>query len=216
MSDKREQIELIANSGVIAIVRANSSAELIDVAEAIKRGGINVIEITMTTPNALDVIKDVSKKFAGEVLAGAGSVLDPETARMAILAGAEFIVAPTLSFATIALCNRYGKVVIPGTFTPTEILSAWEAGADFVKVFPASVGGPDYIKAVKAPLPQVLLVPTGGVDVDNAGDFLKAGATAVAIGGSLVNSKLISARKFDEITNTAKKLVDIVNSARGK
>ena len=216
MVDKREQLDFILDSGVVAIVRANSSAELIDVADAIKRGGVNVIEITMTTPNALEVIRDVSRKFAGEVLAGAGSVLDAETARAAILAGAEFIVAPTLSLETIALCNRYGKVVVPGTLTPTEILTAWEAGADLVKVFPASLGGPAYIKAVKAPLPQVQLVPVGGVSADNAGDFITAGAAAVAVGGSLVNSKLIAAGKFDEMTETARKLIDAVRAARGE
>jgi 2-dehydro-3-deoxyphosphogluconate aldolase/(4S)-4-hydroxy-2-oxoglutarate aldolase len=216
MSDKREQLDFMLDSGVIAIVRANSSAELMDVADAIKRGGVNVIEITMTTPNALEVISDVSRKFAGDVLAGAGSVLDAETARAAILAGAEFIVAPTLSLETIALCNRYGKVVVPGTLTPTEILTAWEAGADLVKVFPASLGGPSYIKAVKAPLPQVQLVPVGGVNVDNTGDFIEAGAAAVAVGGSLVNSKLIAEGKFDEMTETAQKLIDAVRAARGK
>lgn len=216
MLNKKEQLEFILDSGVIAIIRANSSAELIDVAKAIKRGGINVIEVTMTTPNALRVITDVSGELGGEVLVGAGSVLDAETARMAILAGAEFVVAPTLSLETISLCNRYGKVVIPGTLTPTEILAAWESGADLVKVFPASLGGPDYIKAIKAPLPQVPLVPTGGVDADNAGDFIKAGASAVAVGGSLVSSKLIAEGKFDEITEIARKLASAVRSAREK
>ncbi len=214
MANKREQLDFILNSGVVAIVRASSSAELMDVAEAIKRGGVNVIEITMTTPNALGVIKEVSRKFAGEVLTGVGSVLDAETARAAILAGAEFIVAPTLSLETIALCNRYGKVIIPGALTPTEILTAWEAGADLVKIFPSNLGGPGYIKAVKAPLPQVQLVPVGGVNVENAGDFRKAGAAAVAVGGSLVNSKLIAAGKFDEMTETARKLVIAVREAR--
>ncbi len=214
MANKREQLDFILNSGVVAIVRASSSAELMDVAEAIKRGGVNVIEITMTTPNALGVIKEVSRKFAGEVLTGVGSVLDAETARAAILAGAEFIVAPTLSLETIALCNRYGKVIMPGALTPTEILTAWEAGADLVKIFPSNLGGPGYIKAVKAPLPQVQLVPVGGVNVENAGDFIKAGAAAVAVGGSLVNSKLIAAGKFDEMTETARKLVIAVREAR--
>ena len=204
------------DSGVVAIVRANSSAELMNVAEAIKRGGVNVIEITMTTPNALEVIRDVSRKFAGEVLTGVGSVLDAETARAAIIAGAEFVVAPTLSLETIALCNRYGKIVMPGALTPTEILTAWEAGADLVKVFPSSLGGAGYIKAVKAPLPQVQLVPVGGVSVENTGDFIKAGSAAVAIGSALVNSKLIEAGKFDEMTETARKLIKAVKTARGK
>ena len=216
MGNKREQLDFILDSGVVAIVRASSSDELVDVAEAIKRGGVNVIEVTMTTPNALEVIREVSRKFAGEVLTGVGSVLDAETARAAILAGAEFIVAPTLSLETIALCNRYGKVIMPGALTPTEILTAWEAGADLVKVFPSSLGGPGYLKAVKAPLPQVQLVPVGGVSVENAGDFIKAGAAAVAIGSSLVNSKLIAAGKFDEMTEIARKLVNAVQAARAE
>ena len=214
MADKREQLDFMLDSGVVAIVRANSSAELIDVADAIKRGGVNVIEITMTTPNALGAIGDVSRKFAGEVLTGVGSVLDAETARAAILAGAEFVVAPTLSTETVSLCNRYGKIVVPGALTPTEILAAWEAGADLVKVFPSNLGGPAYIKAVKAPLPQVQVVPVGGVNADNAGDFIKAGAAAVGVGGSLVNSKLIGAGKFDEMTETARKLIEAVRVAR--
>jgi len=214
MADKREQLDFMLDSGVVAIVRANSSTELMDVVEAIRRGGVNVIEITMTTPNALEVIRDVSRKFRDEVLTGVGSVLDAETARAAILAGAEFIVAPTLSLETIALCNRYGKVVMPGALTPTEILTAWEAGADLVKIFPSSLGGPAYIKAVKAPLPQIQVVPVGGVGVENAGEFIKAGSAAVAVGGSLVNSKLIAAGKFDEITQTARKLIAEVRAAR--
>ena len=214
MSDKKEQLELVTNSGVVAIVRANRSDELVNVVEAIRSGGVNVIEVTMTTPNALEVIRDISAKYGDAVLIGAGSVLDAETARAALLAGAEFIVAPTLSLETIALCKRYGKIVIPGALTPTEILTAWEAGADMVKVFPANLGGPGYIKAVKAPLPQINLVPVGGVSLENAGDFIRAGSSAVAVGSSLVNSKLIAAGRYDEITETARELIRIVQAAR--
>ena len=211
---KQEQMERIEKCGITAIIRASSSAELIDVAAAIKEGGVDVIEVTMTTPNALQVINEVSQKYGDEVLVGVGSVLDAETARAAILAGAEFVVSPVIKLDVIELCNRYSKVVIPGTFTPTEILTAWENGADYVKVFPASQVGPGYIKAVKAPLPQISLIPTGGVNVDNAGEFIKAGATALGVGGSLVDKKVIAEKRFEVLTERARQLVEEVKKAR--
>ena len=211
---KLEQMQRIESCGVVAIIRANSSAELIEVAAAIKEGGVDLIEVTMTTPNALSVISDVAARYGGEVLVGVGSVLDTETARAAMLAGAEFVVCPVTKPDVIEICNRYSKVVMPGAFTPTEILSAWEAGADYVKVFPSSGVGPSYIKDVKAPLPHIPLIPTGGVSVDNAGEFIKAGSTALGVGSALVNNKIIAEGRFDLLTEAARKLVEAVRVAK--
>jgi len=211
---KLEQMQRIEACGIVAIIRANSSAELIEVVAAIKEGGVDVIEITMTTPGALQVISDVSDKYGDEVLVGVGSILDAETARAAMLAGAKFIVSPVTKPDIIEICNRYGAVVMPGAFTPTEILAAWESGADYVKVFPSSGVGPAYIKAVKAPLPHIPLVPTGGVSVENAGEFIKAGATVLGVGGSLVNSEIIATGQYHLLTETARKFTVAVQAAR--
>lgn len=204
----------IEQTGLIAIVRLDSSAELIDAARAIAAGGVSIIEFTLTTPGALQTIEESSRELGGQVLIGAGTVLDAETARAAILAGAEFVVAPTLNPEVIQMCRRYGKVVIPGAYTPTEILHAWELGADFVKVFPAEVGGPAYIKAVRAPLPQVKMIPVGGVSVETAGAFIRAGAVALGVGSNLVNKKAVAERRFDQLTATAKALSQAVQEAR--
>ena len=170
----------------------------------------------MTTPGALACIEVASRKLAGaDVLLGVGTALDSETCRMAILAGAEFVVSPTLSVPMIQTARRYGKPVIPGAYTPTEILTAWEQGADLVKVFPANIGGPEYLKALKGPLPQVPLVPTGGVELENIGAFLQAGAAALAVGGNLVSKKLLAARDFNGLTENAKRFADAVRAARG-
>jgi 2-dehydro-3-deoxyphosphogluconate aldolase/(4S)-4-hydroxy-2-oxoglutarate aldolase len=213
--DKEANLRRILDAGVIAIVRLDSASKLGEVARAIKVGGADIIEFTMTTPGALDIISASSQEFGDQVLLGAGTVLDAETARAAILAGARFIVSPTLNAATVELCHRYGAVAVPGTFTPTEILTAWEWGADLVKVFPAGAGGPGYIKDVLAPLPQVRLVPTGGVNVQNAADYIRAGAAAVAVGSSLVNKDLVAAGDFAALTETARGLVAAVRQARG-
>lgn len=211
---KLEQMQKIETSGIIAIIRANSADELIEAAAAILAGGVNVIEVTMTTPNALQVIDDVSSTYGDRVLVGAGSVLDAETARAVMLSGADFVVSPTTKLDVIEICNRYGKVVVPGAFTPTEILTAWEAGADYVKVFPSSGVGPAYIKDVKAPLPQIPLVPTGGINHENAADFIAAGATALGVGSSLVNNQLIAGREFATLTERAEQLITAVQRAR--
>jgi 2-dehydro-3-deoxyphosphogluconate aldolase/(4S)-4-hydroxy-2-oxoglutarate aldolase len=195
---------------VVAVVRLNSGEQLINVAEALKAGGMSNIEFTVSTPGAIDMIKQATARFGDEVLMGAGTVLDPETARAAILAGAEFIVTPALNLATIELCKRYGKPIIPGALTPTEILTAWQAGSDMVKVFPADLGGPGYIKAVLAPLPQVRLVPTGGVSADNAADYLKAGAAAVGVGGKLVDKAAVARGDWQAITAEAQRLMAAV------
>lgn len=214
--NKEANLKRILDAGVIAIVRLDSAGQLGQVARAIKAGGVEVIEFTMTTPGALDIIAASSHEFGDQVLLGAGTVLDAETARAAVLAGARFIVSPTLNPATVELCHRYSVIAVPGTFTPTEILTAWEFGADLVKVFPASVGGPGHIKAVLAPLPQVRLVPTGGVNLQNAADYIQAGAAALAVGGSLVNKKLVAAGDFNTLTEIARGLVAAVRQARGQ
>ena len=211
---KLEQMQRIEACGIVAIIRANSANELIDAAAAIHAGGVSVIEVTMTTPNALQVISDVSSAYGDSVLVGAGSVLDAETARAVMLAGAEFIVSPVTKADVIEICNRYGKVVIPGAFTPTEILAAWETGADYVKVFPSSGVGASYIKDVKAPLPHIPLVPTGGINAENAAEFIDAGATALGVGSSLVNNQLLESGQFDSLTERAKKLSAEVQRAR--
>lgn len=211
---KLEQMQRIEASGIVAIIRANSSNELIKTAEAIKNGGVDVIEITMTTPGALSVITEVSKYLGDEVLIGVGSVLDAETARVAMLAGAEFVVSPVTKNDVIDTCNRYGKVVIPGAFTPTEILYAWETGADYVKVFPSSGVGPSYIKDIKAPLPQIPLIPTGGINIENAADFIRAGSAALGVGSALVSNTIIESGDFKKLTQRAKELVSAVNSSR--
>jgi 2-dehydro-3-deoxyphosphogluconate aldolase/(4S)-4-hydroxy-2-oxoglutarate aldolase len=209
-----EQVRLIEESGIIAIVRFDRPEQLIQVAQAIRAGGVGIIEFTMTTPNALDIIEESGREFGDEVLLGAGTVLDAETARAAILAGAEFIVSPTLDPEVIEVCRRYSKVVIPGAFTPTEILTAWQRGADFVKVFPASFGGPGYLKAIRGPLPQVKLIPVGGVSLENSADFIRAGAVAVAVGGNLVKKSAIAEGNFAELTETARQFVAAVREGR--
>jgi 2-dehydro-3-deoxyphosphogluconate aldolase/(4S)-4-hydroxy-2-oxoglutarate aldolase len=213
--ERHRQVELIQRSGVIAIVRFERSEELVRAAKAVAAGGVEIIEFTFTTPGALGLIEQTSRELGDSVLLGAGTVLDAETARAAILAGAEFIVAPTLSLEVIETCHRYSKVVIPGTYTPTEMLTAWEAGADFVKVFPADVAGPAYLKAVAAPLPQIRLIPVGGVTLENTGEFIKAGAAAVGVGGNLVEKRAIAEGHFEKLTENARRFVQEVVKARG-
>lgn len=214
MTKKEKDLELIFESGIIAIMRAQSSTQLAKVASALLKGDIKTIEVTMTTPNALKVVEEISGEFKEDILIGVGTVLDPETARSAILAGAKFIVCPTLNKEVIALANRYSKVVIPGAFTPTEILTAWEMGADLVKVFPAKVGGSTYISALKGPLPQISLLPVGGVSLDNATDFIKAGAFAVGVGGNLVKKEFLKEENFDGLTQLSRKFVEVIRKAR--
>ncbi len=211
---KEDRLELIRQTGVVAIMRAKSSDQLLAAADAIKAGGVNAIEVTITTPGALSVISQAVARYGPDVSFGVGSVLDPESARAAILAGAQFVVCPTLNMKTIELCKRYSVPVMPGAYTPTEILAAWEAGADIVKVFPASVGGPAYIKAVKAPLPQIKLMPVGGVDLDTTADFIRAGCEIVAVGSALVNQKLLDAREFDTISERARRFREEVERGR--
>ena len=211
---KHQKLQLIRESGIIAIMRADSSDSLILAAEAIRAGGIRAIEVTMTTPGALEIVKAATGKFKDELLFGAGSVLDAQTARLAILSGAGFIVAPTLNLDVIRLCNRYGVPILPGCFTPTEALTAWEAGADMIKLFPAGTGGPGLVKALLAPLPQLEIVPVGGVELDNAAELMRAGAAALGVGSSLVNQALLDADDMAEITRRAAAFVVEVRNGR--
>jgi 2-dehydro-3-deoxyphosphogluconate aldolase/(4S)-4-hydroxy-2-oxoglutarate aldolase len=208
------QLQRVLDAGIVAVVRAPDPAGLVEVIRALAAGGVTVAEVTLTVPNALDVIRAAKTALGDSVLLGAGTVLDPETCRAALLAGAEFIVAPTLNLDVIRLCRRYDKLVMPGAFTPTEILTAWEAGADVVKVFPADVVGAAFFKAMRGPLPQVRLMPTGGVDLTTAADFLKAGACCLGVGSQLVDPKLVAARAFDRLRDLAAQYVEVVRRAR--
>ncbi len=213
--EKREILSRMIAEGLIPVIRVTSAQEAIDVADAIKEGGATFIEITMSVQGAIDVIKDLTKKYKDEIVLGAGTVLDPETGRAALLAGAQFIVSPTLNLDLIHLAHRYSAVMIPGAMTPTEILTAWNAGADMVKVFPAAqLGGPEYIKALRGPLPQVLLVPTGGVNLQNAGAFIKAGCVALGAGGELVDKKALKEKKFSILTENARAFLKAIRDAR--
>jgi 2-dehydro-3-deoxyphosphogluconate aldolase/(4S)-4-hydroxy-2-oxoglutarate aldolase len=215
--EKRDVFNRMVSEGLIPIVRVSSAQEAMDVADAIKEGGVTFIEITMSVQGAIDVIKELTQKYRDEIIMGAGTVLDPETGRAALLAGAQFIVSPTLNLDLIQLAHRYSAVVIPGTMTPTEILTAWNAGADMVKVFPAAqLGGPEYIKAIRGPLPQILLVPTGGVNLQNASAFIKAGAVALGVGGELVDKKAVKEKKFNVITENTRAYLKTIKEARGK
>ena len=207
-------IAAIQELGIVAIMRAKSSTQLLAAADAVKEGGVNAIEVTMTTPGALGVIEEATSRYGDEVIFGVGSVLDPETARAAILAGAQFVVCPTLNLKTIEMCKRYSVPVVPGAYTPTEVLTAWQAGADMVKIFPASVGGPAYIKAILAPLPQVKLVPVGGVNLKTTADFIRAGSAVVGVGSSLINQKLLEAKEFSTISDNARLYREEVQKGR--
>lgn len=205
---------IIEADGVVAVVRLDDLSAAVPLTEALVAGGVRAVEFTFTNPTAARAIEAAAAALGDRALIGAGSVLDPETARTAILAGARFVVTPTLGLRTIELANRYGVPTVIGALTPTEILTAWEAGATYVKVFPASLGGPGYFKDVLGPLPQVKLVPTGGVSVENAADFVRAGAVAVALGSNLVDARSVAAADWGTITGRAAGLVAAVAGAR--
>lgn len=207
-------LKRILECGIVAVVRADSPHQLAKVVAALAEGGVTAAEITFTVPDAVEVIRQVRRELGDSVVLGAGTVLDPETARAALLAGAEYIVAPVVNVDVIKMCRRYDKVVMPGAFTPTEVLRAWDAGADVVKIFPADVGGPNYLKALKGPLPQIRLMPTGGVDLNTAEAFLQAGACCLGLGSSLVKPSLIAAADFAGLTALAAKFRDVVHAAR--
>jgi 2-dehydro-3-deoxyphosphogluconate aldolase/(4S)-4-hydroxy-2-oxoglutarate aldolase len=212
---KQNTLAAIREIGIVPIVRAGSPEAAMQAAEAIYRGGIRAVEITMTVPGALRVLEKVADHYGGRLTLGAGTVLDPETARACILAGAEFFVTPALKLSTIEICHRYSKVIMPGALTPTEVQTAWESGADLVKIFPCgNVGGPKYIQALKAPFPHIEMVPTGGVNLENCADFLRAGAAAVAVGAEMVNAQALAEGRLDVIMETARQFLARVAEAR--
>jgi 2-dehydro-3-deoxyphosphogluconate aldolase/(4S)-4-hydroxy-2-oxoglutarate aldolase len=207
-------LPFIEQDGVIAVVRLDDLSRAAPLTEALVAGGVRAVEFTCTNPAAAGAITAAREALGERALIGAGSVLDAETARVAILAGAAFVVTPTVSLPTIEICNRYGVATTIGALTPTEILTAWQAGATYVKVFPASLGGPRYLRDVRGPLPQVKLIPTGGVDAANAGELIRAGAVAVALGGNLVDARSVADEDWGTITSRAKAVADAVAQAR--
>jgi len=212
---KTAVLHRIREVGIVPVVRAESADEAGRAIAAIMAGGVPVLEITLTVPGAVSLIADLCRRFGQDAVVGAGTVLDPETARACILAGAQFVVSPATNVATIACCRRYGIPIMPGALTPTEVVAAWEAGADMVKVFPCSaLGGASYIKALKAPLPQIDLIPTGGVNLQTAAEFIKAGSTALGVGADLVDLKALREGQDALLTERARKLVEIVRTAR--
>lgn len=207
----------ILEIGIVPIVRTDSAEGAIQAIQAVYRGGIRAAEITMTVPGAVKALEKLADEFGGKMMLGAGTVLDPETARTCMLAGADFFVTPALNLKTIELVRRYSRVIMPGALTPTEILAAWEAGADAVKVFPCgALGGAKYIKAVKAPFPQIQLVPTGGVNLETAADFLKAGACAVGVGSELIDTPNIKAGNFGVFEERSRQFLAAIAKARAE
>src|ERR1043166_6736485 len=214
---KDQILAFITEIGIVPVVRTSSAEGAIKAIDAIYRGGIRAAEITMTVPGALKALEKVAGQFGDKLVLGAGTVLDPETARACMLAGAQFFVTPSLRVATIEMVKRYSKVICPGALTPTEVLTAWEAGADVVKVFPCgNVGGAKYIKALKGPFPHIEMSPTGGVNLETAGEFLKAGACAVAVGGELVDAKTMKEGRLDVIEERARQYLAVIAKARGE
>jgi 2-dehydro-3-deoxyphosphogluconate aldolase/(4S)-4-hydroxy-2-oxoglutarate aldolase len=213
---KQDDLARILETGLVAIVRASRGELLADVAEALLAGGVDVIEITFTVPRAERVVEEVARRLGDHVLLGAGTVLDPETARLALAAGAQFLVAPNVNPRVIQLAKRYEKLVFPGAFTPTEILTAWEAGADVVKVFPCDSVGPAYIKALRGPFPQIRLMPTGGVTLETAAAFLRAGACALGVGGSLVEAAAVSEGNLPRIESLARQFVQVIRATKAE
>ena len=215
MKAKHEVMAALRESGVVAVLRTENPADLVEVCRALNKGGVKFVEITMTIPGALEIVHEATRQLADtEVLIGVGSVLDAETARAAILAGAAFVVGPVFDADVVRICNTYGVVVMPGALTPTEVVTAWKNGADVVKIFPGDMGGPDYLKTLKEPLPQIELLPTKGVDFETAPAFIKAGAIAVGTGSCLVNKALMAARDYAKITENAERFIRIVREAK--
>jgi 2-dehydro-3-deoxyphosphogluconate aldolase/(4S)-4-hydroxy-2-oxoglutarate aldolase len=214
---KQAILSTIREIGLVPVVRTPSAESAVKAIEAIYEGGIRLAEVTMTVPGAVRVLEKLADHFGDRMLLGAGTVLDPETCRVCMLAGAQFFVTPALNFKTIEMAHRYSKPISPGALTPTEVLAAWDAGADIVKIFPCdNVGGPKYIKALKGPFPQIEMIPTGGVSLTTAGDFLKAGACAVAVGGEMIDSKTIKEGNYAIFTERARRFLDAVKTARAE
>ena len=213
-ASRAEVVRAIEASGVVAVIRLRDGGVGHEVALALAEGGVTALEVTMTVPGAVGLIEQLSQTLPSTVLIGAGTVLDPETARSVILAGARFVVSPVYRPEVMALCHRYEVPAMPGCFTPTEILAAWEAGADVVKVFPATALGPGFFKDLRGPLPQVKLMPTGGVTRDNAGEWIRAGACAIGVGTALVDGAAVAERRFGDISAAARHFIQAVSAAR--
>jgi 2-dehydro-3-deoxyphosphogluconate aldolase / (4S)-4-hydroxy-2-oxoglutarate aldolase len=213
---KEHYLKQVADAGVVAVIRANSKDQLVGLTEALLAGGVGAIEVTMSTPQAIAGIEMLADRFGDSAVIGVGTVIDPATARDAISAGAQFVVSPVFDESIVACVRRYGKIMIPGAFTPTEILKAWTCGADVVKVFPSTAVGPGYFKDILAPLPQLRLTPTGGVDLKNVADWIKAGAVFVGAGSSLVSKEALSKNDWSSVTTNAKAFVDAIRAARQK
>jgi 2-dehydro-3-deoxyphosphogluconate aldolase/(4S)-4-hydroxy-2-oxoglutarate aldolase len=212
---KVENLQRIKETGIVAVIRAENAEQALKITDAVKKGGIEAVEITMTIPGALGVMEKLSQEYnSDEILLGAGSVLDSETAKNCITAGAEYIVSPSFDKETVELCNRYQKPVMPGAITVTEVVTAMESGADVVKIFPASLFGPKIISSIKAPIPQAPLMPTGGVNIDNVKDWIKAGSWAVGVGSGLIGGAKTG--DYDKITKTAEKFVKRIKEARAE
>lgn len=207
-------VRRLLDCGIVAIIRAENSAQLVEATGALIAGGVDTVEVTMTTPNALQVIRDTTKTFGNKLVMGVGTVLDEVTARMAMDAGAQFMVTPTVRLDVITMCRRYGKPVVTGAFTPTEALTAHEAGSDFIKIFPAEHLGPAYIKSMRAPLPQLEVIPTGGVTPKNCHEFFQAGCVAVGVGTSLVSKAILQNSDWKTLTENAATFVAAVKKAR--
>ncbi|TKX38838.1 bifunctional 4-hydroxy-2-oxoglutarate aldolase/2-dehydro-3-deoxy-phosphogluconate aldolase [Halorubrum sp. CGM5_25_10-8B] len=210
-----ETLSRLVDSGVVAVLRGVPADQLIEIAEALREGGVTAVEITADTPNVADLIDEVTASFDDEVVVGTGTVLDSETARTTLMAGAEFVVSPSLHEDVVETCNRYGAVSAPGVMTPTEAVRGYEAGADFVKVFPAKTVGPAHLGAMKGPLGQIPMMPTGGVGPDNAAEYVEAGAFAVGAGGALVDYDAAERGDYEVITETAREFTRVVEEARG-
>lgn len=214
---KQTILSAILEIGIVPVVRTPTAESALRAIEAIYEGGIRAAEVTMTVPGAVKVLEQLADKFGGKMVLGAGTVLDPETCRICMLAGAQFFVTPALNLKTIEMAQRYSKPICPGALTPTEVLAAWQAGADIVKIFPCdNVGGAKYIKALKGPFPQIEMIPTGGVSLTTAADFLKAGACAVAVGGELVDAKTIKAGAYEVFTERARQFLEVIAKARAE
>lgn len=211
---RQQDLDRVLRTGIVAILRSPSGEHLAKVAKALADGGVEVLEVTFTVPDAADVIRQVRRELGDRILLGAGTILDPETARIAILAGAEFLVSPNVNLDVIRLAHRYDKLIMPGAFTPTEVVTAWEAGADVVKLFPAEIGGAPYLKALRGPLPQVRFLPTGGVNLQTLPAFLKAGACAVGLGSQLVSADAMARGDMQTIEQTARDYVELFRKTR--
>lgn len=212
--DKHDTMQRLRDSGTVAVLRGADADALVETVDALRDGGVTAVEITADNPEALTMIESVAGSFDDEVVVGAGTVLDGETARTALLAGAEFVVSPSLHADVVETCNRYAAPVAPGVMTPTEAVEAYEMGSDFVKVFPASTVGPGHLSALKGPLGHLTIMPTGGVDLDNVGEFVAAGADVVGAGSALVDDEAVAAGDFETITETAEAFRSEIEAAR--